>query len=462
MELTLEKLHSLQDKIEGKVYRREDPGYDENRRTWNLAVELKPKLIVVPKSEDDIVSAVRYAQENGFKVAVNATGHGTTKGASDSLLISTKMLKKIVIDRERQTAWVEAGAEWGDILKLSYPMGLAPLMGSSTGISAVGYTLGGGIGWLARKYGLSADNVNYFRMVTADGRKIRASKDENSDLYFALCGGGGSYGIVSSMEINLVPVKEVYGGSLIYPSELAKEVFLRYRGWVKSLPEELTSSLNLVNFPDLPYIPEMLRGKSFVSIKGAYCGNVEEGESHIRFWTDWKEPLLNGWKRMPFSEVDRISEDPIGPMPTYLYNVTMDELSDEVVDILIKEGLSREKQVPIMLTEIIHYGGASMRYDDRHNAYGLRKEGFIVKFVGLLLNPKIEVGILWHISNLNEELKKYKNRMVYINFAEGEVKWNLTREAYTDETYSKLLEVKEKYDPLDMFCFALNIPAKER
>src|SRR5690606_4233156 len=178
---------------------------------------------------------------------------------------------------------------------------------------AVGYTLGGGIGWLSRKYGLSSDSVLWFDVVTAEGRLICASETENSDLFWALRGGGGSFGIVTGMQIKLYPVATLYAGNLFYPAEMAKEVFVRYREWIKNAPDELTSSISIFNYPPFPEVPEPVRGKSFVQVRGAYSGDVEEGKALLKYWLDWNEPAINMWGVLPFSMVELISNDPKDP-----------------------------------------------------------------------------------------------------------------------------------------------------
>ena len=205
-----EKLEKLQSQIEGPVLLPWSTGYDEARKAWNLSVEQHPEIIIVAKSAADIVAAVRFAREAELGIAIQATGHGVGVAADEnSMLIITAEMTKVYVDMEFQTAWVEAGTKWGKVLELAQEVGLAPLLGSSPDVGAVGYTLGGGFGWLGRKYGLSADNVLYFEVVTAEGKLVKASADENSDLFWGLRGGGGGFGVVTGMEIQLYPVTSI-------------------------------------------------------------------------------------------------------------------------------------------------------------------------------------------------------------------------------------------------------------
>src|SRR5690606_20235033 len=194
-----------------------------------------------------VAAAVRFARANDMHVVVQATGHGFTLPANDAVLINMSRMNYVDVNADAQTAWIEGGSKWWPVLEKAQAVGLMPLLGSTPDVGAVGYTLGGGVGWLARKYGLSADSVNAFEVVTADGEILWASDHENSDLFWALRGGGGSFGVVTGMEIRLYPVTTVYGGNLYYPAEMAKEVMTRFREWIKTTPEELTSSVVLMN-----------------------------------------------------------------------------------------------------------------------------------------------------------------------------------------------------------------------
>jgi FAD/FMN-containing dehydrogenase len=234
------------------------------------------------KPADQETEAVRFANVEGLAVAVQSTGHGTVRPANDSLLILTSGMKEIRVDAAGQTAWVGAGAKWGMVLDEAQRLGLAPLLGSSPDVGVVGYMLGGGYGWLGRKYGMAADSVRLFEVITADGQLRCASAAENSDLFWRLRGGGGGLGIVTGIETQLYPVTTVYGGNLFCPIEMAREVFQRYRDWIASAPDELTSSILLMNFPPLLDVPEAFGGQSFVMVRGCYSGPVEEGEPCLR------------------------------------------------------------------------------------------------------------------------------------------------------------------------------------
>ena len=215
-------------------------------------------MVLIARTASDISQAVRFAVQAGLGVGVQSTGHGMVLPADGGLLILTSELKGVRINNGSHFARIAAGEKWGTVLDVAQEQGLAPLLGSSPTVGVVGYTLGGGLGWLARKYGLATDSVIAIELVTADGQKLRASADENSDLFWALRGGGGGFEVVTAIEIELFPVAQVFGGTLMYPVELAEEVFKSYRAWAMGLPEEWTTSVKVANFPPVEFLPETL------------------------------------------------------------------------------------------------------------------------------------------------------------------------------------------------------------
>ncbi|KPK13284.1 MAG: hypothetical protein AMJ56_02595 [Anaerolineae bacterium SG8_19] len=446
----------LQECIQGQVITPVDPDYDEARKAWNLSVDQHPAVIVYAESAVDIAEAVRFARSEGLGVAVQSTGHGNVRPADNCLLIITSRMRDIRVDVHSQTAWVQAGAKWGMVLEKTHPLGLAPLLGSSPDVSVMGYTLGGGMGWLARKYGLATDSVRYFEVVTAEGEIIRASHTENSDLFWGMRGGGGSLGIVTSMEIQLYPVTTVYGGNLFYPVSEAKEVFGRYRDWISSAPDELTSSIVIMNYPPIPELPEFLRGRSFAIVRGCYCGPIEEGEALLGYWRDWQEPIIDDFKTMPFSEVATISNDPVDPLPGLSSGTWLQELTDEVLDTLIRYGVPSEGPPAYLMTEVRHAGGAIARVDPSANAYSHRDAPHSLQVVGITGTPEAYRYLQTYTQSLKRDLERYMMG-VYMNWLEGEESRECIQDGFSPEAYRRLRELKAQYDPDNRFSFSFNI-----
>jgi hypothetical protein len=367
-------------------------------------------------------------------------------------------MNQVDIDPQAQTARIESGAKWGKVLEKAQEHGLAPLLGSSPTVGAVGYTLGGGLGWLARKYGLSSDSVLALEVVSADGRMLRSSQKENHELFWALRGGGGGFAIVTAMEIQLYPISMVYGGTLVYPPGLAKQVFERYRAWIKTTPEEMTTSIRIANFPPLEIVPEPMRGKSFILVSGCYCGPVENGESLIQDWLNWERPIDNSFQAMPFGEVASISNDPEDPMPAYHNGAWISSLDDEAIDTLIKFGLSIEGSSPLVITEVRHVEGAMARVDESLSAFGHRGAPFVLDIVGVTPNPEAHHFVNNYVKDFKQALSPHFAPGLYMNFLNSDEIIQHTKEAYPPATYEQLKRVKSKYDPENMLRSGFNIP----
>lgn len=446
----LTPIDELRAGIAGTVVLPGDLDYDAARRAWNLTVEQHPAVILIAENAQDIAEGVRFARANGLGIAVQATGHGVILPANDALLIITAHLNDVVIDAAAQTAWVSAGVKWSVVLEMAQQHGLAPLLGSSPTVGAIGYTLGGGMGWLARKYGLSADSVLEFEVVTADGEVIEVSDARNSDLFWGLRGGGGSFAIVTGMRIRLYPVTTVYGGSLIYPIEQAKEVFTFFREWIKWLPDEWTASIAVMHMPEDPALPPFLNGKSVVMVNGCYCGPVEHGHLMLHTWLEWNAPIFNGFRPMPFTEVGLISNDPQDPMPGKSTGAWLADLSDETIDTLLAHvGQSST----ILKTEIRYAGGAIARIHDNVNAYGHRHDTLLLQCVGITPTPEAFQQVVQASEALKAALQSHLTGGVYMNFIEGDEARERTHSGYTQEKVQRLADLKAKYDPDNLFRF---------
>jgi FAD/FMN-containing dehydrogenase len=450
----------LRSRLSGDVIAPGDAGYEEARAAFNLTVDQHPALIVVPADTDDVVEAVRHARAAGLGIAVQATGHGVALPADGCLLVLTRGLDEVHIDVEAATARVGAGVKWAAVLERAQLHGLAPLLGSSPDVGAVGYTLGGGMGWLARRYGLSADHVRHFELVTADGEVCKVSADENADLFWALRGGGGgNFGIVTAMEIDLVPVTTVYGGNLMYPATMAREVIARYREWIADAPLELTSSFAMVNLPVVPIVPEFLQGKSFVIVRGCYCGPVGDGEDLLRFWREWRAPEIDLFAEMSFRDVGMISMDPVDPVPSLTTAEWLQDIDDELVDILVRHVLERDPADPsaVVVAEVRHAGGSIAAADPASAAYGNRDAEHLLEVVGIWPVLEVKLAFERQAAELTLEIKPHTTGGTYINFLELADKRERTREAFSTEAWRRLQSVKAEYDPENLFRYGFAV-----
>ncbi len=443
------------------LYRPGETGYDEARKAWNLTVNHRPAWIVVAQTAQDVAAAVRAAAADGLSVAVQSTGHGTVRAADEhAALIITSALKDITVDPEQQTAWIGAGLKWGEVVAQTQSHGLTPLFGSSPTVGAVGYTLGGGVGWFGRKFGLATDSVVRFEVVDANGAILNVSADEHPELFWAMRGGGGAFAVVTAMEIQLYPVPAVYGGNLLYPIEMAGDVYRFYREWITTLPDEFTSSIVLMNFPNMDIVPEFLRGKSAMLVRGAYVGAAAQGAAYLQPWLDWRAPMANLFGTLPVSEMRTISNDPPDPMPSMTSAAYLRELSDDAIDTIIRYGLGEGGQPPLILIEIRHMGGAIARVNPDANAYSHRDETLNLYMVGVTPVPQAAEFFKQYTGQFKQELGAALSGSVYMNFLEGEEARARIRDAYTAEKFERLTAIKTQYDPQNRFGYAFDIPVK--
>ncbi len=437
----------LESSIKGAVIYPGDPDYDTARTPWNLVFDQHPELIVIAHDADDIAAAVCYAAEHDLGVSVQATGHGMRTPADDALLIRTSQMTGVEVDPVTQTAWVEAGAKWAHVLEAAQAHGLAPLLGSSPDVGAVGYTLGGGIGWLARKHGLAADSALAFDVVTADGRQLHVSEQEQSDLFWGLRGGGGSLAIVTRMKIRLYPVTTVYAGNLLYPAEMARDVMARYRDWIPTLPDEMTSSVVLLNVPPLPIMPEPLRGKSFAVVRGCYTGDLEAGAALIDDWRRWQPPAIDMFGPMPFSQSAAISQDPEDPTPAVVTGAWLSNLDEAASEALTRFTLPQDGPPLIVFSEVRHIGGAVSRGDVGGAAYGSRDAELLLEVVSIAPTPEIAGAARSHIAAMMAALGPAQSGKVYMNFMEGQEAHERIADGFSPESFQRLRQLKRAWDP---------------
>lgn len=450
----------LRGRINGEVLIPGDPTFEAVSQPWNRTYTHHPSLVVIPSSPADVSAAIRHAADSGLAVAVQSTGHGVARPADGAMLISARGLKSVLIDGDAWTACIGGGSTWADVLGPATEKGLAPLLGSSASVGVVGHSLCGGIGWLARKYGLSVDRVRSIEVVTADGAIRRASPDVDADLFWALRGAGaGSLGVVTRIEIDLVPVDSLYAGSLFYAGYMAREVAARYRDWVSGAPEELTTSVCFVNFPDFEGVPDAVRGGSFVVLRGALIGSDGEGSEMLRFWRDWRPPQIDTWDRIPFSAVATISNDPPDPIAGMSTTEWFDTLSDQVVEVLIAAVLDEEGPGTLALAEIRHLGGAVARQPEHPNAYTQRQHLHLLQVAGLAPDPESAQALSNGLQSLRTELAPHTAGGAYLNFVDGSEKVRRSQEAFDTETWSRLRGIKEAYDPHNLFSHGVDLTA---
>src|SRR3954468_5805632 len=321
------ELRTLRALSRGEVVSPADTAYDEARAAWNLAADQHPAAVVFPVNESDVAFAMAYAREAGLRVSVQGTGHNPMPlGAmTDSVLIRTHRMRQVDIDPTARRARVQAGAIWSDVAGPANAHGLAALVGSSPDVGVVGYSLGGGIGYLGRKHGIQTNSVTAIELVTADGEHVRTDASHDPDLFWALRGGGGNFGVVTALEFDLYPVSELYAGWLIWPWEDSQRVIERWVEWTRTAPDEVTSMARIMQLPPIPDVPEMLRGRQIVVVSAAYLGSKAEGDSLLAPLREL-QPEINTFEEMAPTGLSYLHGDPETPVPAVSDQAIVDDL----------------------------------------------------------------------------------------------------------------------------------------
>jgi hypothetical protein len=441
---------ALRESIAGDVYAPGDEGYEEARKAWNLFVDQRPSVIVMPESAIDVVKAVRFARQQGLRIAPQGTGHGATalESLEGSMLLKTTRMRRVDIYPASRIARAEAGAEWQDVTGPAAEHGLAALAGSSPDVGVVGYTLGGGMGWLARRYGLAADSVTAVEIVTPDGRLIRADADNEPDLFWAVRGGGGQVGIVTALEMKLYPVREVFAGTLFFPIERASEVLHAWREWTDTVPDEVTSVGRILQFPPIPDLPEFLRGQRYVVVEAAYLGDDFEGSQLIAPLRALG-PQIDTFATIPAAALQDLHMDPPQPVPGQGDGTFLSDFPAGAIDALV-EVAGADSGSPLLSVEVRHCGGA-IAAGHSDGAQSKIDAEYMVFGVGLTPTPEIGEAVASHCRVLLDTLAPWTAEYGYYNLAETPAGAD---EVLPADSYARLREIKAKYDPADVIISA--------
>jgi FAD/FMN-containing dehydrogenase len=438
------------------VFTPEDAGYDLARSGFNLAVEQRPAVVVMAASERDIAAAVEFAGQEGMGVGIQATGHGIATPANAGLLINTSPMRGVDIDPASRTATVEAGAIWRDVIPKAHEYGLAPLSGSSSGVGVVGYTSGGGSGWLGRKYGYAADSVIGARVVMCNGGILDVDKDHHPDLFWAIRGGTSNFGLITRLKFRLYDVSHLYAGGIYWPIEHALSVAETYRELSASAPDWFTSRLAFVHVPPLPHVPRELHGKWLVAVQGAYLGPEADGAKLIESLRAIGGAVEDDFSMKPFSACDSIARDPHQPVPIVMHTEMLREIPLDMVRYIVEEVALPDS--PLVIIEVRQQGGAFQRQPEVPSAVGIRPGGFWLNAIASTMPPGARAGAEHTISTIGQRIQQWTTGSLYLNaideFGAGRVK-----QAYSPETWDRLARVKRRYDPDNLFRFNRNIPA---
>ena len=434
-----------------------EQGWDSGRAAWNLAIDQTPAMVARPGGTDEVAAAVTFARENGLRVAVQAEGHsaGALAGVGeDTLLLKTGRMTGATVDAENRRARVSAAAKWRDVSGLASPLGLAALSGSSAEVGVVGYTLGGGQGWLARKHGLACNSVVAAELVTADGQLVRTDHEHEPDLFWALRGGGGNFGAVTALEFDMYPAAELYAGMFAWPWEHTADVLHAWREWVPSLPDEFSTWARILQVPPLPDIPEPVRGRQLVVVEAAYLGAQEPGRELLRPLRDLG-PELDTFAVVPPVALGQLHMDPDGPVPFAASGQLLDELPPAAIDAIV-ETAGPGSSSPLLSVEVRQLGGALTTAPPNAGALATLDHAFLTFGVGMVVDPAMARAIKGRLDVVADTLAPWDSGVKFANFIDVPID---ARACYPPETFDRLQEVKRRYDPGDLFRANHPIPS---
>ncbi|MEV5322420.1 FAD-binding oxidoreductase [Streptomyces sp. NPDC052687] len=451
-----EAVAALAQQVKGPVLTPEDAHYDTERAGNQTARWHRPAVLVGATGPADVQRAVDFARRHELPVAVQGTGHALAAvAATGGVLINTSRMTGVRVDTRARTAWLAAGVRWDQVIHEAAPAGLAPLAGSAPGVGAVSYTLGGGLGLLSRRYGYAADHVRGIDVVTADGRLRQVSAGVEPDLFWALRGGRDNFGVVTGIEIDLMPVPALYGGGLFFDFASAREVLGSYLRWSAGQPEEMTSSLAVISFPDAPVLPPPLRGRHVVHVRIAYSGDDLGAGKDLVAPLRALGPFNDTVRELPYAEMGTIHNDP--PVPGTFESATtlLGELDTDAAGAVL-DLVGPYAPVPHVV-ELRHLGGRLARPADVANAVGNRDAHYLINVVS-----RLERAAIGDIRPAHERLlaalEPWSTGGRALTFLNGERDSEYVRSAYDPDDYRRLTEIKAVYDPHNLFRLNHNIP----
>lgn len=452
----------LAEGLRGELVQPGDPAYDEARAIWNAAHDRRPALIARCAGVADVVAALQFARSEELRVAVRAGGHSIPgfSTVDDGIVIDLSPMQSVRVDPKARTARADAGVTWAGFDHETQAFGLATTGGlvSSTGLA--GFTLGGGVGWLMRKHGLACDNLLSADVVTADGQLVHASADENPDLFWGLRGGGGNFGVVTSLEYELHPVGPIVtAGPIFYPGDMAGDLLRFYREWVETAPDELTTLVNLLTAPPAPFLPEEWHGKPLVALIGMHAGAPDDAERAFRPLRELGEPVADLFGPIPYTAMQSLI-DPLWERGAYNYMKAgfMREVDDAAIETIVanhQNAGSANSEI-----HVHHVGGAVARVAPDATAFGSREAPFLLNVIARTPTEDGYHGAVAWAQALHAGLEPVLTGGSYVNFLSDEGPERV-QAAFGADNYARLAALKDEYDPTNLFRLNQNVrPAK--
>jgi FAD/FMN-containing dehydrogenase len=433
--------------------------YDIVRAVWNAAIDRRPRLIARCMGPSDVVAAVRYAREHDLEIAIRGGGHNVagTAVCDAGIVIDLSAMRAVHVDPAARRAWVQGGALWGDVDNETQAHGLATTGGIVSHTGVAGLTLGGGVGWLMRKHGLTVDNLLAVEIVTADGERLRASEEDHPDLFWALRGGGGNFGVVTSFEFRLHPIgPTVLAGPIFWDATDTRDFLRFYRDVIRDAPDELGTVVRFGTAPPLPAIPADLHWRPVVMVGTCYAGPIEDGERVLRPLRAYRAPLLDLVGPTPYSGFQSGLDSTVPHGWNYYWKSThLPELGDDLIDVIAEHAFSCSS--PRSYVAMFHLKGAVSRVAGGATAFGNRQASHAITLDAVWRQGEDfgDRDTAW-TRGFFAALNRFREG-VYVNFLGGDEDPGRVREAYGDSVYARLVDVKSRYDPDNVFHHNQNI-----
>jgi FAD/FMN-containing dehydrogenase len=435
---------ALRASIAGDVFVPGEHGYDHARQAWNLFADQQPAAVVFAESAADVARAVKFAAAQGMRIAPQGTGHGSPslEPLEDAILLKTARMRRVEIDPATRTARAEAGAQWQDVTVPAGEHGLAALAGTSPDVGVTGYTLGGGLGWLARRYGLAANSVTAAEIVTPDGHLVRADTGHEPDLFWAVRGGGGSVGVVTALEMTLYPVRQLYAGALFFPIQRSAQVLHAWQAWTGTMPDEVTSLGRILRLPSLPEVPELLRGRAFALVEAAYLGDAHTGAALIQPLRQLG-PELDTFATIPAAALAQLHMDPAQPVPFQGDGALLADAPADAIDALVAL-TGPDADTSLASIEIRHLGGALARPARDAGAQPQIDAKYVMFTGGFTPTPEAGDTVRAQAQAVKDALAAWHAPYDYYNFAETPADADAV---LAPASYRRLQKIKATYDP---------------
>jgi FAD/FMN-containing dehydrogenase len=451
----------LADQVQGRVLHPGDEGFAEVATPWNVAVQHSPDVLLEAAGPEDVALGIRWAAARGLPVAVQATGHGATESVNEGLLISTRRMTDVDVDVEARTARVGAGARWGDLLAQSVPHDLIGLCGSSSDVGIVGYCLGGGLPILGRAFGFGAERIRSIEIVTPDGRLHTVDAGHEPDLFEVLKGGRGNFGVVTAMELELLPLEQFYGGGIIYPGEDAAEVLNAFGHWASTLPDHACPSVAFLRLPDMEAAPPPLRGRFVVHVRFALPGDKDEGDRLLAPMRAVSTPIMDTAGPLSYLQADLVNLDPPDPTPFEQAGALLSDFGEEAQAALL-EVAGPGVQIPLLLIELRLLGGALRHPSATRDAISGRHAEWCLSALGVPVPPIAEL-VAPAVAGVLDAMRPWSTGATMVNFHGHPGDVTDRARAWPADAYEAITRAKRRYDPDNMMRFghAVLLPSGE-